>query len=362
MNEEMKNQTEQLPLLKVHMMGSFFLEYGDQPISFRKTMATKSMRLLQIFLYNKDNGISRGRLLESTYGREDVADAANSLRVGVHRLKRSLVEAGLPQFEYIYTQKGVYHWTSPMPVEVDAIDIKNKILEAGKETDEKARMDQMIEALELYTGEFLADFGEEEWVQAERAQLKKVYSDALKEVSEYLLKNEEFDELQKLTSVASELYPFDEWQAVQMQALIGLERYKEAMKLYEQTSKHYFEELGVTPSEKLVEQYRYLGSRMGSRHRVIEEVQADLQESPGEKGGAFFCSLAGFRDCYRLVYRMSELNGQMPWLMLCTITDGKGYPAKGGPRLDRMSEKLLEVMKRSLRHSDFLQNTARPSM
>ena len=108
----------------------------------------------------------------------------------------------------------------------------------------------MIEALELYTGEFLADFGEEEWVQAERAQLKKVYSDALKEVSEYLLKNEEFDELQKLTSVASELYPFDEWQAVQMQAMIGLERYKEAMKLYEQTSKHYFEELGVTPSGK----------------------------------------------------------------------------------------------------------------
>ena len=81
MSEEMKNPTEQLPLLKVHMMGSFFLEYGDQPISFRKTMATKSMRLLQIFLYNKDNGISRGRLLESTYGREDVADAANSLRV-----------------------------------------------------------------------------------------------------------------------------------------------------------------------------------------------------------------------------------------------------------------------------------------
>ena len=58
-----------------------------------------------------------------------------------------------------------------------------------------------------------------------------------------------------------------------------------------------------------MEQYRYLGSRMGSRHRVIEEVQADLQESPGEKGGAFFCSLAGFRDCYRLVYRMSELRG-----------------------------------------------------
>ncbi len=62
----------------------------------------------------------------------------------------------------------------------------------------------------------------------------------------------------KLTSVASELYPFDEWQAVQMQALIGLERYKEAMKLYEQTSKHYFEELGVTRARNWWSRYRYL--------------------------------------------------------------------------------------------------------
>lgn len=41
MNEEMKNQTEQLPLLKVHMMGSFFLEYGDQPISLPENNGNK---------------------------------------------------------------------------------------------------------------------------------------------------------------------------------------------------------------------------------------------------------------------------------------------------------------------------------
>ena len=69
-----------------------------------------------------------------------------------------------------------------------------------------------------------------------------------------------------------------------MQALIGLERYKEAMKLYEQTSKHYFEELGVTPSEKLVEQYRYLGSRMGSRHRRDRRGTGRSSGEPGRKG------------------------------------------------------------------------------
>ncbi len=42
-------------------------------------------------------------------------------------------------------------------------------------------MDQMIEAPELYTGEFFADFGEEEWsTGGARTQLKKYISDALK--------------------------------------------------------------------------------------------------------------------------------------------------------------------------------------
>ena len=52
MNEEMKNQTEQLPLLKVHMMGSFFLEYGDQPISFFPVSAMKTIPWLQKFSEN----------------------------------------------------------------------------------------------------------------------------------------------------------------------------------------------------------------------------------------------------------------------------------------------------------------------
>ncbi len=135
------------------------------------------------------------------------------------------------------------------------------------------------------------------------------------------------------------------------------------MKLYEQTSKHYFEEAWrCTPSEKLVEQYRYLGSRMGSRHRVIGRgVQADLQESPGRKEAEHSSVPSPDSVIAANLFRMSELNGHMPWLMLCTITDGKGYPAKA-VRHDRMSKKLLEVMKRSLRHSDFFANTARPSM
>lgn len=81
---------EKLPVLKVHMLGGFSMEYGDRPISFRRNTATKSMKLLQILLHCGENGISRAKLLENLYGREELADVANNLRVTSHRLKKCL--------------------------------------------------------------------------------------------------------------------------------------------------------------------------------------------------------------------------------------------------------------------------------
>lgn len=51
------------------------------------------MKLLQILLYHGDTGISRDKLLDELYGREELADAANNLRVTAHRLKKIIVDA-----------------------------------------------------------------------------------------------------------------------------------------------------------------------------------------------------------------------------------------------------------------------------
>ena len=118
MGESMKE--EKLPVLKVHMLGGFSMEYGGKPISFRRNTATKSMKLLQILLHCGDEGIARSKLLENLYGREELADVANNLRVTSHRLKKMLVDAGLPEYDYIQIKSGIYRWSGPMEVEVDA--------------------------------------------------------------------------------------------------------------------------------------------------------------------------------------------------------------------------------------------------
>lgn len=110
---------EKLPILNVHMLGDFSVMYGNQPISFGKNTTTKAMKLLQILLYHGEQGISREKLLNALYVREELADASNNLRVTVHRLKKIIVDAGLPADEYIHIKKGIYSWQAPMRVEVD---------------------------------------------------------------------------------------------------------------------------------------------------------------------------------------------------------------------------------------------------
>lgn len=60
----------------------------------------------------------------------------------------------------------------------------------------------------------------------------------------------------------------------------------------------------------------------------------------------------GFRDTYRLVTRIIERNGQSVYLMLVTLTDGKGRPLENKERLKVLSEELDRTIKCSLRKGD----------
>lgn len=115
----------QLPELKVNMLGRFSITYGEQPITFKRNSATKAVKLLQILLHSSlvedhgNTGIPRAQLLDDLFGREELANVGNNLRVTVFRLRKMLIEAGLPEYEYIVKEKGVFYWRSPMKVDLD---------------------------------------------------------------------------------------------------------------------------------------------------------------------------------------------------------------------------------------------------
>lgn len=105
---------KELPELKVSMLGRFSMTHGEQTVSFKRNTATKAVKLLQILLHEsfcgsgEQAGIPRTELLEDLFGREELSNVANNLRVTVHRLKKMLVEAGLPEYDYIKIENGIY--------------------------------------------------------------------------------------------------------------------------------------------------------------------------------------------------------------------------------------------------------------
>ena len=89
------------------------------------------MQLLQILLHSGEKGISRDILLEMLYGRDELMNPANNLRVAVHRLRNQLGESILPDGEYISTENGIYRWNAPVDTWVDTHEFEPSARSCG---------------------------------------------------------------------------------------------------------------------------------------------------------------------------------------------------------------------------------------
>lgn len=337
--------------LQVQMFGVFNVMYEGKPLSLGRNVSTKVMKLLQILLYHQKEGIGREKLLEYLYGREETMDASNNLRVTVHRLKKLLIDAGLPEYDYIAIKKGIYQWNSPIEVLVDALEFENLIEKANSEENEEKKAEMLERACYLYAGDFLSNMSGEEWVIVEAVRYKSLYSNALLRVCEYKSTREEYEDILKLCAAACEMYPFDEWQSVRIDCYLAMNRYKEALREYEETAKMLVEELGISPTPLMMEQFKIMSEKISNRPQEINEIKHELQED-GSENGAFFCTVPGFRDTYRVMRRCMERTGQSVFLLVCTLVDGKGRPMESSEKLEKMSDTLFESIKNSLRRSD----------
>lgn len=347
---------KKLPELKIYMLGRFSMFYGNQAVSFKRSTATKVMKLLQILLHEtfcSENqvGIPRTELLEELFGREELSNVANNLRVTVYRLKKMLFDAGLPEYDYVKIENGYYQWESPMKVSVDVTGFLRMLQQAEEAKEERLKMELLYRACRLYRGEFLPALSGEDWVIVNSVRYKEMYSKALIKLCEYMKQQRDYETILELTSVASEIYPFDEWQSLKIDALMSMNRYKEAYQFYERTSKMFFEELGISPSEKMMNQFKEMSEKMSQKYQTAGEIKEGLKE-PVYEDGAFYCTLPSFRDGYRLIRRIIERNGQSVFLMVCSLTDGNGHPLESREKLKVLSEQLHPAIKGSLRRGD----------
>lgn len=335
------------------MLGGFSLVYGKKPLSNNYSGTSKMMQLFQILLYAGREGIPRAELIERLYGREELEDAGATLRVNIYRLRKYIQKLNcFENTDCIWFQEGLYRWNyCAVPLERDTDRFRLTAEEALQETDPDKKAELLKEACRMYRGEFLPELAGEEWVAIESCKYQKLYVDCINEASALLRERQEYEELLELSAQACGIYFFEEYYLMQIDCLMALGRYKEAMEIYETAAAFYFEELGLEPSEEMLERFRQMREKIHYNASVITDIKQGLQESE-EKNGAYFCSYPGFVDCYHIVCRMAERSGQPAFLMLCTLVDGEGMPLTEDARLDRYMDKLKSAIRSALRRGD----------
>lgn len=311
------------------MLGGFSLVYGKKPLPNNYSGTSKMMQLFQILLYAGREGIPRAELIERLYGREELEDAGATLRVNIYRLRKYIQKLNcFENTDCIWFQEGLYRWNyCAVPLERDTDRFRLTAEEALQETDPDKKAELLKEACRMYRGEFLPELAGEEWVAIESCKYQKLYVDCINEASALLRERQEYEELLELSAQACGIYFFEEYYLMQIDCLMALGRYKEAMEIYETAAAFYFEELGLEPSEEMLERFRQMREKIHYNASVITDIKQGLQESE-EKNGAYFCSY------------------------LCTLVDGEGMPLTEDARLDRYMDKLKSAIRSALRRGD----------
>ena len=329
-------------------LGSFSLDFNGQRLWLKGSPQKKSMQLLMALLKAGAEGATRQQLLEVVWKEGgDPQKEKSNLNQHLYYLRQLIHESHFPEGKYIIVQKPRYYFTEDYEIhsdteQLDQIweDIRNAEA-AGEDTLELLR-----QFCRGYTGEFLPMLNGEEWVVEKSAYYQKQYFSCLSRLCGRLKEMGEYQEMLELCTVASQIHPYDEWQAVQIDCLVAMNRYKDALKVYEDAAEFFYEDLGVSSLNRTIARYRNTEGRLHYLSSALAGIRKGLNEEE-RLWGAYCCSYPSFVDVYRIVVRMQERTGIGSLLMVCTLNI-----AGSGENTETWMERFRQFMAGSIRNGD----------
>ena len=312
-------------VLYVRMLGGFSVLWNGKLVAGGSKGSESQMSdLLQILLHDREHGVTRDRLEELLFEDRDMSNVHHALQSVIYNTKKKLVKAGLPPVNFIEQRRGVFFWTDELQIVEDAAEFERLVNEAEATDDRDEKLALYMDAAHWYNGEFLPNKTSVIWVSQEARRLKGLFCRCVENAAEILRTNEDYFQLEELGTVASSVDPLQ----------------------------FYFNELGLRPSQKMLDQFNRLGAEEMRQYAALDVIQAELTGQHERSPGGYLCNYTVFTGIYRMVERMLERGGQSVYLMLCTVVDGKGNPIKDGNALEELTRRMGDAVRHSIRRGD----------
>jgi predicted ATPase/DNA-binding SARP family transcriptional activator len=209
--------------------------------------------VLELLLLNAGRVVPATALVDALWGEDLPANATNALQGRVSRLRRALVDAGLPADALVTRRPGYL-----LDIDPDRVDAHRftRLVGAARRLADTGSPDAAIEryeqALALWRGEPLAEFADAEWARAEATRLDELRLAAVEErIALHLAAGRHGDVVAELDDLTAR-HPLREHPHAQlMLALYRSGRQAEALEVYQRLRRTLSEELGLAPSAEV---------------------------------------------------------------------------------------------------------------
>ncbi len=342
--------------LNIQLFGGLSITYEGKSILIGKNKTSKYIQLLEIVWLSGKDGLSKDKLMSILYDREEQSNLNNSFNNLIYQMHKQLKKSGLPDYEYVVNKDGIYCPDENVDIDADAINFMTFVDKARKAENEADQITYYKQAFELYRSELLPELSTQEWVIIKSLQLQKMYSETVVALGEYYAGRKDYELMYRVYKKAADLYPDDEWQIGEINALIGMDSYKEAYAVYNETVRYYTDELGITPGNDLLECYDKMSRQLTNMPSKITQIRDDILEHREVVGkndkGAYDCSYPSFIDAYHILSRNMERSGQSVYMMLLTLVDYEGKKISNQNKLEIRGKLLQEAISLTLRQGD----------
>ena len=336
--------------IQICMLGEFTLQAGENILRESGNRSRRIFGLLSFLICHRGQSVSQYRLIELLWGdRAETANPENTLRILLHRARSQLDQlyegAGR---ECILRKDGSYCWNPGIPVTVDY-----ERFEQLYQSSDGDRLENLLEAIALYRGEFLARQSSDGWVIPIGTHFLNLFLQAAQEAAQLLYQQQRYQEAAAVCHRCLAEDPYSE-QACQllMQALAAMNNPQGAAEVYEDLSRRLFDDFGIRPGEQTRAVYRACVHTPGARTIAMDEVLEHLQE-PEAPPGALQCDYDYFKMLCYAERRSIERSGNVTHVALLSIT---GTPAKPLSKrsLNRIMEQLGTTLRLNLRRGDVI--------
>ncbi len=337
--------------LFVNMFGEFSVRSGNNSIFETDNRSKKLWLLLAYLVYHHDRVVKVNELSDVLWSdSEKEKYSTSAIKTLLYRLRLELDKLweGAGKELILFSGNG-YKWNNEIPLHLDCEqfeNIYNRIAESSE-----PMLEETVEMMELYRGEFLSRFMMEFWVMPKAVYYHNIYIDSLLKVLPEMLEKQMYDEIIRLCTSASVSEPFQEeirwyW----MKACISKKQYMEAMEVYLNLRERFQDELGIVPSDELHTLYGEAVKGSNGAVLSVEMLKEDLCERDSLPG-ALVCDYDFFRVLYQSMARSVLRSGTAVHLILITMKE-KRVAASDEKRWDKLYSQLQEVVRGVLRRGD----------